>query len=131
VTDERDPIAALNNAKAKEEAEEAGRDANFAQSLNDPDRQTVLGSDSDKHRAGPGEGIRAPFAQDTGGQAQTSIFDGKGNESVVMFGENAEGSPAQGTGPDADTAAAEVASGDANDPGSDFYDSGDDSGRTP
>lgn len=121
MTNERDPMAALNNAKAKEEAEEAGREANFTQTLNDPDRQSVVGSGSGTHRAGPGEGIRAPFAED-GGQAQTSIFDGKGNESVVSFGENAEGRPAQGTGPDAATASAEVASGDANDPGSDFYD---------
>ena len=130
MADEQDPIAASNNARAKEEAKEAGREANFTQTLNDPDRQSVVGSDSaDTHRAGPGEGIRAGFAQDTGGQAQTSVFDGKGNESVVMFGENAEGRPAQGTGPDADTAAAEVATGDANDPGSDIYDPGDDSAR--
>lgn len=120
MADERDPIAALNNAKAKEEAEEAGRDANYTQSLDDPERQSVVGSDADKHRAGPGEGIRAPFAQDTGGQAQTSIFDGKGNESVVVFGQNADGQPAQGTGPDVASAETEMADGDASDPGSDF-----------
>lgn len=104
----KDPIAALNNAKAKEESEAAGRDRNFTQSLDGEDRQNVLGKDRAKHRAAAGEGIRAPFAQDTGGQSQTSVFDGKGNESVVVFGENTSGVPAQGTGPD------------ANDPGSDF-----------
>ncbi len=119
---EQDPIAAANNAKAKEEAEAAGRSRNFSEAFDADDSQGVLGSDPDRHRAGPGEGIRAPFAQDTGGQAQTSIFDGKGNESVVVFGENQDGKPAQGTGPDVASAQAEVAEGDANSPGRDFGD---------
>jgi len=117
---ERDPIAALNNARAKEEAESEGRSRNFTEAFDKPDAQGVLGNDPDNQRAGPGEGIRAPFAQDTGGQAQTSVFDGKGNESVVVYGENEDGRPAQGTGPDVASAGAEVAEGDAGDPGSDF-----------
>ncbi|MEJ7765042.1 MAG: hypothetical protein WKF86_06065 [Acidimicrobiales bacterium] len=117
---EQDPIAAMNNAKAKEEAETEGRTRNFTEAFDADDRQGVLGPNPDKRRAGPGQGIRADFAQETGGQAQTSVFDGKGNESVVMFGVNAEGQPVQGTGPDAASAEAEVAEGDAHDPGSDF-----------
>jgi len=120
MADEKDPIAALNNAKAKEEAESEGRSRNFTEAFDAPDRQGVMGSNQDKRRAGPGEGIRAPFAQDTGGQAQSSVFDGKGNESVIVYGTNEEGRPAQGTGPDVASADAEVADGDANDPGSDF-----------
>ena len=117
---ERDPIAASNNAKAKEEAESEGRGRNFTKAFDTDDRQGVMGSNPDRRRAGPGEGIRADFAQETGGQAQTSVFDGKGNESVVIFGVNTEDQPAQGTGPDVASAEAEVAEGDAHDPGSDF-----------
>ena len=116
---ERDPIAKMNNLKAKEEAESEGRSFNYTEAFDAPDGQGVIGSDPESHRAGPGEGIRAPFAQDSGGQAQTSVFDGKGNESVVVFGENEDGRPAQGTGPDVASAEAEVDQGEA-DPGSDF-----------
>ena len=115
----QDPIAALNNAKAKEEAEAAGRTANFSESFDPADRQGVMGQSPGRHRLGADEGIRAPFAQDTTEQAQTSVFDGKGNESVVMLGENKNGAPSQGTGPDVASAEAEVAS-DDNDPGSSF-----------
>ena len=111
MADIRDPIAARNNAKAKEEAEEAGRDANYTQSLDDP--QTPVGPNSDgDHRAAPGEGARAPLAQDTGGKPQFSSFDGKGNERVVVLGENEKGQPAQGVGPDAASAQADAEGGD-------------------
>jgi hypothetical protein len=106
VADIRDPIAAMNNAKAKEEAEEAGRDANYTQTLDD--QQAVVGPNSDNHRAGPGEGVRAPLAQESGGKAQYSSFDGKGNERVVVLGENEKGQPAQGVGPDAASAQADA-----------------------
>jgi len=119
VADEQDPIAALNNRKAKEEAESEGRSRNYTDAFDKPDGQGVIGSDQDNHRAGPGEGIRAPFAQDSGGQAQTSVFDGKGNESVVVYGENEDGRPAQGTGPDVESAQTEVAEGEEH-PGSAF-----------
>jgi len=94
--------------------------ANFTDAFDVPDRQGVMGPDTAKpqHRAGPGEGIRAPFAED-GEAPQISVFDGKGNESVVVFGENDDGRPAQGTGPDVASAQAEVAEGD-EDPGSAF-----------
>ena len=115
----QDPIAALNNARAKEEAKDVGRKANFSEAFDAADRQGVLGQSPGRHRLGADEGIRAPFAQDTTGQAQTSVFDGKGNESVVLLGENRDGEPAQGTDPDLASAEAEVVDGDA-DPGSDF-----------
>ena len=102
-------MAAMKNAKAKEEAEEAGRDANYTESIDDP--QAVVGKE-DNHRAAPGEGFRAPLAQETGAPPQYSSFDGKGNERVVVLSENEQGQPAQGVGPDAAAALADAESGD-------------------
>jgi hypothetical protein len=110
----------MNNAKAKEVAESEGRSRNFTDAFDQPDRQGVLSGsgDDDQHRAGAGEGVRAPFADD-GHPPQTSVFDGKGNESVVTYGVNEEGRPAQGTGPDLASAEGEVAEGEEH-PGSAF-----------
>jgi len=69
-------------------------------------------SDHEQHRAGPNEGVRAPLSRDSGGPSQISVFDGKGNESVVVVDENEEGELSQGTGPNAAEAWA-----DAKDPG--------------
>ena len=120
MADEVDHMAATKNAEAKEAAERDGHKANFSDAFDAPDRQGVMGSVKDRHRAGPGEGIRAPFAQETGGQAQTSVFDGRGNESVVVFGENEAGRPAQGTGPDAASAESEAKDDGDDGPGSAF-----------
>ena len=49
-------------------------------------------------RVPEGEGISAPFAADSGGPPQTSVFDGAGNESVVTLGQNEDGRVAEGTG---------------------------------
>ena len=49
-------------------------------------------------RAPDGEGVSAPYAKDSGGPAQMSVFDGAGNESVVVVGENEDGQVAEGTG---------------------------------
>ncbi len=69
-------------------------------------RQEGVAGDSDheQHRAGPGEGVRAPFAEETG-VAEMSVFDGAGNESVVRLTTDEDGNTAQGTGPDSETAA--------------------------
>ena len=69
-------------------------------------------SDHEQHRAGPNEGVRAPLSRDSGGPPQISVFDGKGNEEVVVLTENEEGKTSQGTGPTAADAMA-----DAKDPG--------------
>jgi len=129
VGEERDPIAAMNNAAGKQDEESAAgkqdeksdaRNANYTDAFDAPDRQGVMGPDNGpQHRAGPGEGIRAPFAQDTGAAPQTSVFDGKGNESVVVMTQDAEGKPSQGTGPSAGSAKSEAEDGDAH-PGSAF-----------
>ena len=72
---------------------------------NDERQPDIAGeSDHPQHRAGPGEGVRAPFAED-GGFAEMSVFDGAGNESVVRMTTDEDGNTAQGTGPDSETAA--------------------------
>ena len=57
---------------------------------NETDR---LGStDHSQHRAPDNEGVGAPMAQATGeGPPQISIFDGQGNETVVVVAEDEEG----------------------------------------
>lgn len=69
------------------------------------DKGATGSSDHEQHRAGPNEGVRAPLSRDSGGPPQISVFDGKGNESVVVVDENEEGKLSQGTGPDAASAA--------------------------
>ncbi len=71
------------------------------QSLDKGDAGT---SDHEQHRAGPNEGVRAPFSTESGEEPQISIFDGKGNESVVVVGADDDGNRKQGTGPDREAA---------------------------
>jgi len=63
-------------------------------------RQPGVAGDTDhhQHRAGEGEGVRAPFATETG-VSEISVFDGAGNESVVRTMGDETGRRAQGTGP--------------------------------
>lgn len=63
-------------------------------------QQATIGvSDHPQHRAAPGEGIRQPLTTEGSDHAEFSIFDGKGNESVVVVSENADGRTSEGTGP--------------------------------
>src|SRR3712207_1675035 len=70
-------------------------------------RQEGVAGDTDhpQHRAGEGEGVRAPYAEETG-VSEISVFDGKGNESVVRTVGGAGGERVQGTGPTSADAAA-------------------------
>ena len=70
-------------------------------------RQEGVAGDTDheQHRAGPGEGVRAPYAEETG-VSEISVFDGKGNESVVRTVGDETGQRAQGTGKSSAEAAA-------------------------
>lgn len=72
-------------------------------------RQPEVAGDTDhpQHRAGPGEGVRAPFATETG-VSEISVFDGKGNEQVVRTTSDQSGQRVQGTG-DSSAEAAEDA----------------------
>lgn len=70
-------------------------------------RQEGVAGDTDhpQHRAGAGEGVRAPFATETG-VSEISVFDGAGNESVVRTVGSEDGGRVQGTGPTSEAAAA-------------------------
>lgn len=59
---------------------------------------TIGDSDHPQHRAGPGEGIRAPLAQEGADHAEMSVFDGAGNEKVVVVADDDQGRMSQGTG---------------------------------
>lgn len=115
MADVRDPVAAAANA-AKRAHRGEGRRANYTDAFDAPDRQGVMGPDNGpQHRAAPGEGIRAP--QGAEALPQTSVFDGRGNESVVVVAEDEQGRQSQGTGPDTASALAEARKGEAH-PGS-------------
>ena len=64
--------------------------------------------DTEVHRAAPGEGVRAPLAQEGADHAEYSIFDGKGNEQVVVVGDNKHGKPVQATGDTSEEAMSQV-----------------------
>lgn len=67
----------------------------------------VTGStDHPQHRA-EGEGYDGPMAKDSG-VPQHTIFDGSGNETVVVTKDNAEGRMSQGTGGSTAEAAADA-----------------------
>jgi hypothetical protein len=71
------------------------------------DQQAVIGNTKGTHRAGPGEGNRAPSVSEGADHPEFSIFDGTGNESVVALTTDAEGRASEGTGPDSATAMAD------------------------
>ena len=55
-------------------------------------------SDHEQYRAPEGEGVRKPLVEKEGDVSEISIFDGKGNESVVRHVADGEGRQAQGAG---------------------------------
>lgn len=83
-----------------------------ARAVREGDQSATIGTDSDRHRAGPGEGVRAPLVSDGADHAEFSVFDGKGNESVVVVGANSEGRTSQGTGASSEEAAADASRAD-------------------
>lgn len=121
MADERDPIAAMNNASGSFDPDNPSK-RNYTDAFEQADRQGVVGpGDDEQRRAAPGEGVRAPFAQEGGGDPQISVFDGKGNESVVVASTNQHGRSAQGSGNDVGEAEAEAYEGEKH-PGSAFHD---------
>lgn len=72
-------------------------------------RQEGIAGDTDhpQHRAGADEGVRAPYATETG-VSEISVFDGAGNETVVRTQGGEDGSRAQGTGATSADAAADA-----------------------
>lgn len=72
------------------------------------DRNTPIEeSDTPLHRAGEGEGVRAPLAQEGADHAEFSIFDGKGNEKVVVVGDQ-DGKPVQAAGDSSEEAQSKI-----------------------
>jgi hypothetical protein len=72
-------------------------DAETPAEFSDPNR--VVGPSADDARRAPeGEGNRAPLMNEGAEEAQFSIFDGQGNEDVVVVTDNAEGKPVAATG---------------------------------
>jgi hypothetical protein len=67
------------------------------------DPNLVVGTPEEARRAPEGEGNRAPLAQYEGGDPQFSIFDGQGNEDVVVVTEK-DGKSVAATGETADDA---------------------------
>lgn len=120
MADQRDFMAAMKNHADKEAGAADATGRNYTKAFDVPDQQGVMGpANGPQHRAPPGEGFRAPFAAESGGLPQTSVFDGKGNESVVVFTTDKDGRPVQGTGPDLAAALAEAKAGKKH-PGSAF-----------
>jgi len=69
------------------------------------DRNRVTGvSAPDSHRAGEGEGVRAPLAQDGADHPEFSVFDGQGREQVVTVTTDADGRVTQSTGESSESA---------------------------
>ncbi len=65
--------------------------------FSDQNRVTGHGN-PENHRAGADEGVRAPFASDGADHSEFSIFDGAGNEQVVVVATNDDGKLVQSTG---------------------------------
>ncbi len=64
-------------------------------------------SDHPQSRAPEGEGVDAPMREDKG-PIQSSVFDGAGNETVVVTTAGPDGKRKQGTGATAEEAAADA-----------------------
>ncbi|MDP9388075.1 MAG: hypothetical protein M3Q48_09240 [Actinomycetota bacterium] len=75
--------------------------------MSNPNESDFGGTDHEMYKAPAGQGIEAPLAQETGGPAEMSVFDGAGNESVIVMGEDEDGRRVQGGGPDRESALAE------------------------
>ena len=114
MADERDPIAAMNNQRSKQDEKADASNANYTEAFDDPEGQGVMGEGQDpQHRAPAGEGHQAPLAEESDAPPQYSSFDSKGNERVVVLSTNEEGQPAQGVGTDAAAAKADAEQGDS------------------
>lgn len=72
---------------------------------NESPREPLTGQDDhDQNRANEGEGGRAGWVEDGNELPEYAIFDGKGNESVVVVGADEKGNKKEGTGPDREAA---------------------------
>lgn len=97
---EPEPAPQPERANAPERTEEPDR------TTADNTREPLTGQDDHaQNRANPGEGGRAPSVEDSDSDVpEYSIFDGKGNESVVVVGGDDDGEHSLGTGADREAA---------------------------
>ena len=63
-----------------------------------PEENRAGSSDHPQQRTPEGEGSDTGLAQEEGGPAEYSIYDGKGNEMTAVVTEDEEGFPREGTG---------------------------------
>ncbi len=77
---------------------------------NNDDHQAAIEEDAqeDMGRADSDEGIRASLASEGADHAEMSVFDGAGNESVVVVTDDDEGQVSQGTGGSSEEAMADA-----------------------
>lgn len=63
-----------------------------------PEESRTGSSDHPQHRTPPGQASESPMSEQQPGPAEMSIFDGAGNERVMVTTDGTDGRAAQGTG---------------------------------
>jgi len=69
-----------------------------------PEANRTGSSDHEQDRTPEGEGSEATMASEQSGPAQVTVYDGKGNEKVMVTTDGEDGTAVQGTGEDVDAA---------------------------
>jgi len=81
------------------------------------DENKAGSSDHEQHRTPEGEGSEATMASEESGPAELTVFDGAGNEQVMITTDGEEGTAVQGTGEDAEAAMKDAKKGGHMGPG--------------
>ncbi len=82
-----------------------------------PEENRTGSSDHEQHRTPEGEGGEATMASEESGPAQMTVYDGKGNEKVMVTTDSEEGTAVQGSGETAEEAIKDAKSGGPIGPG--------------
>jgi hypothetical protein len=82
-----------------------------------PEENRAGSSDHEQHRTPEGEGSEATMASEEAGPAELTVFDGKGNEQVMITTDGEEGTAVQGTGDTAEEAMKDAKKGGPIGPG--------------
>jgi len=77
-----------------------------------PEANRTGSSDHEQDRTPEGEASEATMATEESGPAQVSVYDGMGNEKVMITTDGDDGTAVQGTGATADEAVKDAKSGD-------------------
>lgn len=81
------------------------------------DENKAGSSDHEQHRTPEGEGNEATMATEESGPAEMSVYDGKGNEKVMITTDGEDGTAVQGTGDTAEAALKDAKGGGPIGPG--------------